>query len=921
MDTHYQPNIIESAALEYWKTHQLGAPTSEGSPYCIMLPPPNVTGSLHMGHGFQLTLMDILARWHRMRGDRTLWQPGTDHAGIATQMVVERNLALNGIDRKTLGRDAFVEAIWDWKEQSGRQIETQIERMGASVDWTRHCFTLDKTRTHAVTQAFIQLYEAGLIYRGKRLANWDCKLQTAVSDLEVSNETRQGHLWHIRYEIVESTEASMIVATTRPETLLGDTAIAVHPHDARYQHLIGQHVRVPLTQRTIPVIADEAVDPEFGSGCVKITPAHDFNDYAMGQRHQLPLINILNLDGSLNHEVPEAFQGLDRFKAREHILEALTEHDQLVHTESHTLTVPIGDRSGTLLEPLLTDQWFMSMETLAPPAIEAVRSGDIQFVPKNWENTYFRWLESIQDWCISRQLWWGHRIPAWYDNQGHCYVGASESEVRTQHQLDQTIELTQDPDVLDTWFSSALWPFSTLGWPEKTDDLSIFFPSTTLVTGFDIIFFWVARMIMMSLYFTQQVPFNTVYITGLIRDGSGQKMSKSKGNVIDPIDLIEGIDQASLIEKRTQYLMQPDMKAQVIQHTQQEFPQGIEAAGTDAVRLTYCALASTGRDIRFDLNRLTGYRNFCNKLWNACRYLHLTLNDSPLDTWQPPQHLINRWIAHEAHQLIKTVSNHIETFRFDLLAHTLYDFTWSTYCDWYVECTKDLLSSTPDIQSETRATLRHIMSIVLRLLHPIIPFITHEIWHTNPIWHTEYGSDISRTPLPNIETVLIDTEASDTMNWLQSFITTLRTIRAELGISPSRTIPLILSQGTSIDLQMVQSHQTLMMQLAKLESIEWLDEGAPPPVSATGLVGSLECLVPLAGLINPATELSRIEKALLKLEKKITPLKQRLDQAHYRTQAPQSVVEKTERSLSELQQQHQALSKKYTLIQTLSEGN
>lgn len=921
MDTHYDPKHIEPNCLKHWADTTVGAPTGQGDPYCIMLPPPNITGSLHMGHGFQLTLMDILIRYHRMQGRNALWQPGTDHAGIATQMVVERNLALEGSDRKTLGRNAFVQAIWDWKETSGQQIETQIQRMGASVDWSRHCFTLDEKRSAAVTEVFIKLYREGLIYKGKRLSNWDCQLQTAVSDLEVSNETRQGHLWHIRYRCVDTPNESLVVATTRPETLLGDVAVAVHPDDARYQHLIGQSVHLPLTDRTLPIIADPEVDPEFGSGCVKITPAHDFNDYAMGQRHELPLINIFNLDGTLNDAVPEAFRQLDRFDARKQIIKALETQSHLVKTEPHELTVPIGDRSGTLLEPMLTDQWFVKMDTLAQPAIKAVRTGHINFVPKTWENTYFKWLEDIQDWCISRQLWWGHRIPAWYDAEGQCYVGHSEADIRKHYHLKDDCILTQDPDVLDTWFSSALWPFSTLGWPEDTVDLRTFFPTQVLVTGFDIIFFWVARMIMMSLHLTDQIPFKTVYITGLIRDHSGQKMSKSKGNVIDPLDLIDGIDQQHLIEKRTQGLMQPDMKTTIATQTEKDFPEGIEAAGTDAVRFTYCALASTGRDIRFDLNRLTGYRNFCNKLWNACRYLNLTLHEAPVEPWQPPQHLINRWICHEAQQLIIQTTQHLDAFRFDQLAKALYEFTWSTYCDWYLECTKDLLTTESPYQTETRSTLAHVMSVMLRLLHPIVPFITHTLWDSSTLWKNTYGHDIAITQIPKTEDLLHDPDASDNMSWIKDMITTLRTIRAELGISPARQIPLILSGGTPDDAAQIDTHRALLIQLSKLSEITWLAPNTHPPASATGLVGDLHCLVPLAGLIDPQAELGRIQKALLKLEKQIAPLEGRMQNPHYQTQAPAAVVEKTRKDLDALQQQHQALKSKQTEMQALIKDN
>jgi valyl-tRNA synthetase len=730
VEKNFDPKTVEAKWCQVWEQGGYYAPNQNApkEPYCIMIPPPNVTGSLHMGHAFQDTIMDALIRYHRMAGNKTLWQVGTDHAGIATQMVVERQLKEKNLSRHDLGREKFVEAVWEWKHESGNTISQQLRRLGASVDWSRERFTMDETLSKAVQKVFIDLYKEGLIYRGQRLVNWDPVLHTAISDLEVMSEEEKGHLWHIRYPVADTNDV-IIVATTRPETMLGDAAIAVNPEDPRYKHLIGKKVKLPLTDRSIPIIADEYADPEFGTGCVKITPAHDFNDYIVGERHQLPKINVLTSDAKINDNAPEKYRGLDRFVARDKIVADLETAGFLEKVEPHVLKVPRGDRSNAVIEPYLTDQWYVKVESLAKPAIKAVEDGSIKFIPENWSKTYFEWMHNIQDWCISRQLWWGHRIPAWYDMDGNIYVAADEATVRKEYNLAAAVRLKQDEDVLDTWFSSALWPFSTLGWPEQTKDFKEFYPTNVLVTGFDIIFFWVARMIMFGLKFTGEIPFKEIYIHGLIQDQNGQKMSKSKGNIIDPLDLIDGITLDKLIEKRTRGLMQPQMAKKIEQDTRKQFPDGIPPYGTDALRFTFCSLATTGRHLRFDLARLEGYRNFTTKLWNAARYVFMHIADA--DDTATICNVTDQWILSRWQQVKQEYTNHFVGYRFDLAAQTIYDFIWNEYCDWYLELSKPYLNNSNTENSETqsvRKTLKLVLSEVLQVLHPLMPFITEEIW-------------------------------------------------------------------------------------------------------------------------------------------------------------------------------------------------
>ncbi len=895
MDKSYKPAKIEPRWYAFWEQQGYFGPGEQGEAYCIMLPPPNVTGSLHMGHAFQDAIMDILTRYHRMCGRAALWQPGTDHAGIATQMVVERNLAEQGVSRRELGRDAFVQAVWDWKRHSGGTIQNQMRRLGASVDWDHDCFTMDEGLSQAVTRVFVELHEQGLIYRGKRLVNWDPVLHTALSDLEVISEEENGKLWHIRYPRVDG-QGHVVVATTRPETMLGDTAVAVNPEDERYRELVGLELELPLTGRTIPVIADDYVDPEFGTGCVKITPAHDFNDYDIGRRHDLPTINVLNDDATLNENTPEAYRGLDRFEARERVVADLEAAGLVEKTESHRMMIPRGDRSGAVVEPYLTDQWYVAIEALAKPAIEAVEEGTIRFVPESWSRTYFDWMHRIEDWCISRQLWWGHRIPAWYDPQGGIHVGLDEADARRRAGLDEDVELRQDEDVLDTWFSSALWPFSTLGWPQQTPRLERFYPTSVLVTGFDIIFFWVARMIMMGLRFMGDVPFREVYIHGLIRDGHGQKMSKSKGNVLDPIDLIDGIDLEALVAKRTTGLMQPQMAPAIEKATRREFPQGIPAFGCDALRFTFAALATTGRDIRFDLGRIEGNRNFCNKLWNAARYVLMQTADHAVAT---PAALdqADAWIVSRAHRMLDEVHEHIGAYRMDLAAQSLYEFTWNEYCDWYLEFSKPVLQQgSEEAQNATRHTLLSVLELTLRALHPFMPFITEEIWQRLKAPLGIAGDSIMTQPYPAAGPV--DASAEAGIDWLKDVLQGIRRIRSELNLAPTRELDVCLQAGGAQDRSRFETFQALLAGLGRVASFAWLDEQEDSSKCAVALVGELKVLIPLAGLVDVKAELARLDKLLQREQADLERSQAKMQNRRFLDNAPAEVVAQEQERLA-----------------------
>ncbi|TPH18508.1 valine--tRNA ligase [Litorilituus lipolyticus] len=933
MEKTFNPTDIEQSLYQSWESQGYFSPTGEGDSYSIAIPPPNVTGSLHMGHAFQQTIMDTLIRYQRMQGKNTLWQTGCDHAGIATQMVVERKIAAEeDKTRHDYGREGFIDKIWQWKEQSGGTIGQQMRRLGNSIDWSRERFTMDDGMSEAVQEVFVRLFEDDLIYRGKRLVNWDPKFHTAISDLEVENKDKKGHMWHLRYPLANGETTAegknyLVVATTRPETMLGDTGVAVNPEDPRYKDLIGRQVLLPLVNRLIPIVGDEHADMEKGTGCVKITPAHDFNDNEVGKRHNLPLINILDKDAAIltaaevynnkgepsndySTELPAEFAGLDRFVARKAIVAKFDELGLLVEVKDHDLVAPYGDRSGVIIEPLLTDQWYVRVEKLAAPAIAAVEDGDIEFVPKQYENMYFAWMRDIQDWCISRQLWWGHRIPAWYDESGKVYVGRSEEEVRANNDISADCKLTQDNDVLDTWFSSALWTFSTLGWPKETDDLKTFHPTDVLVTGFDIIFFWVARMIMMTLHFNKdengksQVPFKKVYVTGLIRDENGDKMSKSKGNVIDPLDMIDGIGLDDLLEKRTGNMMQPQLAKKITKLTKKEFPNGIEAHGTDALRFTLTSVATTGRDISWDMKRLEGYRNFTNKLWNASRYVIMNTeeHDCGAKGGDMELSLADRWIIGQFEQTVKAVHEAFDSYRFDLASQALYEFTWNQFCDWYLELTKPVLFKGNEAQQRaTRHTLVNILESLLRLMHPIMPFITETIWQrVQPLTSfAKNGDSIMTQAFPQFNAQNCDQQAIDDLEWVKQFIIAIRNIRGEMDIAPSKPLPVLLKNVSSEDQRRLDDNEQFLSALAKLESIEVLSENEQGPASATAVIGDLSLLIPMAGLIDKEAELARLDKAIEKLTKEAAKVNGKLNNENFVGKAPAAVIEKEKAKLAD----------------------
>jgi valyl-tRNA synthetase len=914
----YRPAEIEAQHYARWEAAGYFAPAGNGTPYCIVIPPPNVTGTLHMGHALQDTIMDALTRYHRMRGFRTLWQPGTDHAGIATQMVVERLLNREGTDRHKLGRERFVERVWQWKERSGNTISQQLRRLGASVDWSRDRFTMDEGLSRAVTEVFVRLHDEGLIYRGKRLVNWDPILKTALSDLEVLSTEERGKLWHLRYPIADAPGTYLVVATTRPETMLGDTAVAVHPEDERYKHLIGKRVALPLTDRQIPIIADEYVDPEFGTGCVKITPAHDFNDYEVGQRHKLPMVSVLDEHAALNENAPPAYRGLDRFAARKRIVADLEAQGLLDAITEHTSMIPKGDRSGVVVEPLLTDQWYVRAKPLADPAIAAVEDGRVRFVPENWSKTYFEWMHNIQDWCISRQLWWGHRIPAWYDDAGNIYVGRDEADVRRKHGLAAHLPLRQDEDVLDTWFSSALWPFSTLGWPDDTAELRKFYPTNVLVTSFDIIFFWVARMMMMGLKFIGEVPFREVYIHALVRDHEGNKMSKSKGNILDPLDLIDGVDLDTLLKKRTDGLMQTHLQAGIEKATRKEFPNGIEGVGTDALRFTFASLATTGRDARFDLSRAEGYHRFCNKLWNASAYVLSQLDG--IDDGPASLGTADRWIRSRLSATIASVHEHFAAYRLDLIAQTLYDFAWYELCDWYLELTKAVLNdpaADAALRRGAQRTLVDVLGSLLKLLHPLMPFVTEELWLEVAKRRGIASATIMLEAFPQSRDFDVDAAAEDEIAWLKGFVVGVRQIRGEANLPRTATLRVQLADATTSDRERVERNKSHLRKLAGLEHIEFLAPGVSVKGAAIALLGALRIFVPLAGLIDVAAERDRLGKQLAKTADDLGKVRKKLENQSFVANAPPEIVAKENARIAELTQRTQQLEQQLARLAEL----
>ena len=937
MEKYFNSETIEKKHYKRWESSGYFAPTSGTDTYSIMIPPPNVTGSLHMGHAFGSAIMDALIRYQRMKGKNTLWQVGTDHAGIATQMVVERKvMAEENKSRHHYGRDAFIDKIWQWKQESGSNITNQLRRLGASVDWDTERFTMDEGFSAGVNEAFIKLYEDGIIYRGKRLVNWDPALQTAISDVEVENKESQGSMWYIKYpladnKLTEENKSYIVVATTRPETMLGDVAVAVNPEDTRYQNLIGSYVTIPLANRTIPIIADSHADMTKGTGCVKITPAHDFNDYQVGIRNNLPLISVLDKSAKILAEaetydskgnamklavnIPDEYQQLDRFIARDKVIVALQNLDLLAKQESHSLTIPYGDRSSVIIEPLLTDQWFVDTSKLSQPAIDAVENGEIEFFPKQYKNMYLSWMNDLQDWCISRQLWWGHRIPAWFDDNGKIYVGRNLEEIRSKYNISNNVGLTPDPDVLDTWFSSSLWTFVTLGWPEDTERLQQFHPTDVLVTGFDIIFFWVARMIFMSLYLVKdsnnkpQVPFKKVYITGLIRDEKGVKMSKTKGNVLDPLDMIDGIGLDDLIEKRCKNMMQPKLAKKIEQATRKEFPEGIDAYGTDALRFTLYSLASTGRNINWDMNRLKGYRNFCNKIWNATNYVLLHTQD-----FNKPKKLnyslADRWILSSLQKLIQKINDNISEFRFDHAAHNLYNFVWNEYCAWYLELSKPILFNKEkfsDYFASTQYTLLCVLENICRLLHPFIPFITEEVW-LNVIPKLGIQQETLMTAnYPEANNALIDETAEDEVNWIKAIVSAIRSIRTEMNISKNKPLDIFLKNTRSTDEEYLHRHQDILKYLTKVSCFNLVNTADKIPCSTTLLIGTMELHASMEGVIDIEVEKQKLAKELVKVAQDISRLETKLSNEKFLQKAPDNIVKQEQEKLAKYQASKQRI--------------
>ncbi len=965
LENAYNPGEVEAGMYQGWEESGYFQPTfDKEESFSIALPPPNVTGSLHMGHGFNNAIMDALTRYHRMDGDNTLWQPGTDHAGIATQMVVERRLEAEGIKRRDMSREDFIDKVWEWKEESGDNITRQIRRLGSSVDWSRERFTMDDGLSNAVKEVFVRLFDDGLIYRGKRLVNWDPKFQTALSDLEVENHDEKGSLWHFRYHFTDSDLQTqdgknyLVVATTRPETLLGDTAVAVNPSDERYAHLVGKSITLPITGRVVPIVVDDYVESDFGTGCVKITPAHDFNDYELGRRHELPLINILDehanilpamevypdlqtreptLETTPSDHAGVTYAGVERFAARKQVVAQAQAQDWLQEIEDYALKAPRAERGGAIVEPWLTDQWYVAVEKLAQPAITAVEEGQIEFVPAQYKNMYMAWMNGLQDWCISRQLWWGHRIPAWYDEEGSIYVARDEAEVRSKYNLADSVKLRQDDDVLDTWFSSGLWTFSTLGWADGNADAKVmetFHPTSVLVTGFDIIFFWVARMIMMTMHFvknedgTPQVPFKTVYVHGLVRDSFGQKMSKSKGNVLDPIDIIDGIDLETLVTKRTSNMMNPKDAAKIEKQTRKEFPEGIPAFGTDALRFTFTSLASTGRDINFDLKRVEGYRNFCNKIWNASRFVLINCVDSegtakPIDQTAKPEvwELPEKWIISRLNSTIANIHQHFGQYRLDMVSHDIYEFIWNEYCDWYVELAKASLnddSVTDTRKAQIRYVLLHVLETALRFTHPIMPYLTEQIWQTiAPLLDRKDTDSIVIAAYPQTDTAQINTQVEADMAWLQQLIASVRNIRGEMKLGNAVRLPVLLQNVSLVEDERLARIANQFKALAKVESLTILKEGDEVPLSSSSMIGQLRVLVPMKGLIDPTAELTRLGKAHEKLQKQVEGISRKLGNEGFVSKAPAEVVEAEKAKLIELEGQLTAMTAQMDQLKAL----